>query len=253
MPARLYAVPASHPCAVVERALELKGIAYDRIDVAPVLHKPIGRMLYGATTVPGLKLEDGRKLAGSRTILRELERMVPDPPLLPKGDDDLSHRVEEAEEWGDEVLQPLVRRVLWCALSRDASDFASYSAGAKLRPPTPAFMTKLSAPAITRAERRIHGATDAVVRTDLRSLPALLDRVEDWIDRGVLGSGTLNAADLQVASGLRLLSTVEDVGPLLDRPAGEFAKRVFPAYPGRTPKGALPSDWFPSATPAAAA
>ena len=30
MPAKLYAVPASHPCAAVEVALRRKGVAYER-------------------------------------------------------------------------------------------------------------------------------------------------------------------------------------------------------------------------------
>jgi hypothetical protein len=33
---KLYVVPASHPCAAVERALQLKGLAYDRADPADI-------------------------------------------------------------------------------------------------------------------------------------------------------------------------------------------------------------------------
>ena len=34
----LYVVPASHPCAAVELALERKGLAYRRVDLLPVVH-----------------------------------------------------------------------------------------------------------------------------------------------------------------------------------------------------------------------
>ena len=36
MTAKLYVVPGSHPCAAVEAALELKGIAFDRVELLPV-------------------------------------------------------------------------------------------------------------------------------------------------------------------------------------------------------------------------
>jgi len=35
MTAVLYAVPASHPCAAVERALQLKQVAYRRVEMIP--------------------------------------------------------------------------------------------------------------------------------------------------------------------------------------------------------------------------
>src|SRR3954447_1752064 len=70
--ATLYAVPASHPCAAVERALELKGIAYRRVDLPPVAHKGIQQALFGGGTVPGLAL-DGRRILGSRPIIRALD------------------------------------------------------------------------------------------------------------------------------------------------------------------------------------
>src|SRR3954470_22248918 len=74
--ATLYAVPASHPCAAVERALQLKGLPYRRVDVPPVAHKGVQRLLFGGGTVPGLVL-DGRRILGSRAIVRALETKVP--------------------------------------------------------------------------------------------------------------------------------------------------------------------------------
>ena len=68
--------------------------------------------------MPGLVL-DGERILGSRRIVRALEAKVPDPPLLP-ADAKQRKSVELAEEWGDEVLQPLVRRAIWAALRRSA-------------------------------------------------------------------------------------------------------------------------------------
>ena len=111
MAATLYAVPASHPCAAVEKALQLKGIEYRRVDIPPVAHKAVQKVLFGRGTVPGLRL-DGRKLIGSREIMRALDDAVPEPPLLP-ADEKERKAVGLAEQWGDEVLQPLARRIIW--------------------------------------------------------------------------------------------------------------------------------------------
>src|SRR3954447_26294337 len=80
--ATLYAVPASHPCAAVERALQLKGLEYRRVDLPPVAHKAIQQALFGGAPVPVFSL-DGRRILGSRAILRALEERAPEPPLLP--------------------------------------------------------------------------------------------------------------------------------------------------------------------------
>ena len=75
-------------------------------------------------------------MLGSRAIVRALEERAPEPPLLP-ADEKERKSVELAEGWGDEVLQPLVRRVIWCALRRSPDSVASYSEGSKLPIPAP--------------------------------------------------------------------------------------------------------------------
>src|SRR3954447_22719414 len=172
MPAKLYVVPASHPCATVMAALELKGVPYERVDLAPPLHKAVQKARFGGrATVPGIVFEDGRRVAGSRAIVRELERMRPQPPLFPPATDERRRRVEEAEEWGDQVLQPLVRRVLWWALSADTGAPLSYLDGARLVPPAPRPLARLSGGAVAFAERRINAASEPAVRADLVHLP----------------------------------------------------------------------------------
>jgi glutathione S-transferase len=240
--ATLYAVPASHPCACVERALQLKAIEYRRIDLPPVAHKPVQKALFGGSTVPGLVL-DGRKVLGSRWIVRALEDKVPDPPLLP-ADEKERKSVELAEGWGDEVLQPLVRRAIWAALRRAPAAAASYSEGSKL--PIPAPVARLSTPLIARAEQRINAASDLNVRADLAHLQRHLARVDRWIEYEVIGGERPNAADLQIGSGLRLLLTIEDyAGVAGSRPATQLAFKWFPRYPGRVPGGVLPAAWLP--------
>lgn len=238
-PTKLYAVPASHPCAMVERALQLKNMHYERVDLIPMTHVPLQKLRFGKRTVPGVVFGDGRKVSGSGAILRELDARVPEPRLVP--DDP---RVAEAERWGEEILQPLVRRVLWAGLKRRSKAMPSYAEGARL--PIPVSVAALGAGAVSRMEIALNRASDDNVRDDLASLHGHLTRVDAWIEEGVIGGEAPNAADLQIASGLRLLLTLEDLRrPLESHRAAELARRWFPDYPGHLEAGALPAEWLP--------
>lgn len=246
MAAKLYVIHGSHPCAAVERALTLKGIAYKRVEYPPPMHVPFQRLRFGARTVPSIRFDDGEKLSGSRPIMRRLEELAPDPPLFP-GDPALRARVEEAERWGEEVFQPIARRLLWPAFARAPRAMYGYQEGQR-NPSLPAPVIGALAPVITRLERRLNHATDEATRADLQALPGHLDRIDAWIDEGVLGGEAANAADLQIATTLRVMLTLEDIQPLIEgRPAAALARRLFPDHPGRVPAGTLPAEWLPAA------
>jgi glutathione S-transferase len=251
----LYVIPGSHPSRTAIMMLDRKGIDYKRVDLMPVISKAALRALgFAGNTVPALKL-DGRKVQGTREIARELDRTHPEPPLFP-ADPAARAAVEQAESWGEEVFQPLPRRMLWNAYRRDRSPLASYSEGARLGVPI-GLAVKTAAPIVALAVR-LNEASDENVRADLAALPGMLQRIDDWIAEGVLGGEQLNAADLQIATSLRLLMTLDDIRPAIEaRPAGELAMRVAPDYPGRTP-AILPKAWLqslqaPVATPAESA
>ena len=241
MDARLYVIPGSHPSRTVIAMLDLKGIPYKRTDLMPVVSKGVLRAAgFGGITVPALKI-DGRKFQGSREIARELDRIRPEPPLLP-ADPEARAAVERAEAWGDETLQPAARRVLWNALRRDRSPLASYSQGARLGVPI-GLAVKTGQPLVALSAR-LNQATDENVRADLAALPGMLQLVDDWIAEGVLGGERPNAADLQIAASLRLLMTLRDLRePIAARPAGALAMRFVPDYPGDAPP-ILPAAWL---------
>jgi glutathione S-transferase len=200
------------------------------VDLMPVISKAVLKALrFPGVTVPALKI-DGRRIQPSIQIARELDRMRPEPPLFP-GDAERRTAVEEAERWGDDQLQGIARRILWNAIHRDRSAIGTYAEGARLGIPI-GLAVKTSAPIIA-ASVRFNQAYDDNVRADLASLPGVLERIDDWIEEGVLGGETVNAADLQVATSLRLLMTLDDVrDAIADRPAGELATRVVPEFPG---------------------
>src|SRR5689334_444481 len=131
MSTRLYVVRGSHPCVTVERALGLKGQQYAVTEWLPPMHAVAQRLLFGRRTVPGIRFADGEKVHGSRAILQRLEERFPEPALVPD-DPRQAAWVRDAERWGDEVLQPIPRRVLWGALSRRPTAIPSYQEGSKL-------------------------------------------------------------------------------------------------------------------------
>jgi glutathione S-transferase len=243
---RLYVLPASHPCAAVMVALELKEIAYDRIDFLPLSQLLLGTLLYRGTTVPALRLDDER-IVGSRQIMRRLDALVPDPALLPAPGDPAYARVLEAERWGDDIFQSVVRRLLVAALARSPSSMMSYAGDAKLPLPIPVLRPTL--PLATRLIVKQRRADDQTVSADLAALPRQLERIDAWIADGLLGGEQPNAADLQIGSSIRLLQTINDVRPLIEgppaRPSAQLT-RYFPPIAGEIPAGVLPAEWLPA-------
>ena len=241
MSARLFVIPASHPSIAVELMLAHKGIAYKRTDLLPVVSKGVLRLAgFPGVTVPALKI-DGRRLQGSRPIARELDRLRPEPPLLP-ADPARRAAVEAAERFGDEELQHPLRQLLWWCFKRDRAPLRSYSEGARIGMPIGLAM-KTAAPIVAIAAR-FNEADDEHARRALAALPALLDRVDELIAAGTLNGERLNAADFQIAPSLGLAMTLDDLRPAIEgRPAGTLARRVVPDYPGHTP-AILPPAWL---------
>jgi glutathione S-transferase len=246
--AKLYTVPGSHPCAAVEVALRLKSVDYDRVDLLPMSQLVMGPLRYGGNTVPGLRI-NGERLAGSRTIMRRLDTLAPEPPLLPPLSDAVARaHVLEAERWGDEVLQAVPRRILDAAFLRDPSCMESYAADAKL--PLPRAMLRPALPLTAKLMARRNKAEDEKAMADLTALPAQLDHIDAWIADGVLGGEQPNAADLQIGSSIRLLMTIADVRPLIEGRPALGLTRWFEPQAGEAPAGTLPAEWLPTAAAA---
>ncbi len=242
---KLYALPASHPCAAVAAALRLKQIEFERVELMPLTQLIVGPLRYGGSTVPGMRI-DGERIVGSRAIMRRLDQLVPDPPLLPPVGSPSYARVLDAERWGDELLQSVPRRVLDLSFVRQPAAMLSYAADAKLL--LPLDLMRPAAPLVARLMAIQNGAREAAVRADLAALPAQLQRIDDWIAAGLLGGELPNAADLQIGSSVRLLRTVADLRPTIDAYRAAELARHFPPTIGEVPAGTLPAAWIAPAT-----
>jgi glutathione S-transferase len=227
----LYVVHGSHPCAAVEKALELKGLDYGVVEWPPTLHAPLQRIIFGARTVPALSL-GGEHVSGSRAIMRRLEELVPEPPLYPA---EARGEVDEAERWGDEVFQPIARELVWAGFRHNPGAMVSYGKHSRLRLPPAAI--RVLAPLITRIGARLNGTDVSVARRDLERLPGYLDRIDAWIVAGTIGDTEHpNAADLQIGSTVRRLLTVADARPLIEgHLCAKLARQLFPEVDGELP------------------
>jgi glutathione S-transferase len=179
---------------------------------------------------------------GTMPIALALDALAPDAPLLP-ADADRRAAVEAAESWGDEVLQPVPRRIIWASLKKDHSTIASYLEGSRTGMPM-AVARRAALPVIPLAAH-INKATEDNVRRDLAALPGLIEHVDGLIADGTLGGAERNVADYQIATSVSLLLTMDDLRPYIEgHPAERHARGVVERQPGRLPP-ALPAGWLP--------
>ena len=239
---KLYGTPPSPPSHSARLMLEHKGLEYRVVWLLPGLWPALLRTRgFRGGTVPAMKL-DGRRLQGSRAISRALEEAKPDPPLFP-ADPKRRLAVEEAERWGDEVLQDVPRRIVrWMSIHRPESKVLI---AREVGMPLPRFAAWINTP----AARHLAGKVDAEgqIRRAIDQVPEVLDHVDELISDGVIGAEVPNAADFQIATSVRALLTIRDLGPVADgRPAADLAMRFFPEFPPDFPAGMLPAEWLPS-------
>src|SRR5579884_3566945 len=241
MNVRLFSMPGSHAATTGQLLFAYKGIDYKRTDLLPVVSWVVLKALrFPERTVPAATI-DGERVQGTRAIARELERRKPEPPLFP-GDPERRRAVEEAERFGDEELQQRVREIFLWSARKDRSGLVGYLEGGKIG--LPHGVAAMTAGPFIALDARARGATDDNVRQAIAAFPGMLQRIDDWIEEGVLGGEPPNVADLQIAPSLRLAMSLDDLRPAIEgRPAARLATKTVPNFPGRTPP-VLPPEWL---------
>jgi glutathione S-transferase len=238
----LYATQPSPPSHTARLMLERKGLEHKTVWLLPGLWPALLRTRgFRGGTVPAMKI-DGRRLQNSREISRALEEAQPEPPLFP-ADPKLRAAVEEAERWGEEVLQDVPRRIVrWItAHSHQARVLVARDVGI----PLPSVASFANIPAARHLAGKVDANDEEVVRGAIAQVPEVLDHVDELIAGGVIGGDEPNAADLQIATSVRALLTVRDLDPVTQgRPASELAMRLIPSFGNDFPTGMLPAEWL---------
>ena len=222
MTATLYGIPGSHAVRTGELMLEAKGLPFKRVNLPPGPHRAIVRLLgFPGDRVPAVRFDDGRRAQGTRELPRALDELQPEPRLVP--DDP---RALEAERWADDVLQQWARRMVAWVGARNPDALAERGAGGRLGP----LLTRRERPrrVVVRAVLVAFRVSKDQMRDDRERTGEILNRVDAWIDEGVLNGPALHAADYAVASSLALVEYIDALRPeLRSRPSAELVDRVF--------------------------
>jgi len=235
---KLYGTKPSPPAHSARLMLESKGLDYKPIWLLPGLHPALLRTRgFRGGTVPAIKI-DGRKVQESRAISRALDELEPEPPLFP-ADPQQRLEVEEAERWGDEVLQDVPRRIIrWMSVHRPET---RVMIAEEIGVPFPRFAAWINAPTARRMANKVD--SDAQIQNAIAQVPEVLDHVDELIAEGVIGGEKPNAADLQIATSVRALLTVRDLDAVTrGRPSADLAMRLVPEFGNDFPAGLLPAE-----------
>ncbi len=236
----LYGTKPSPPSHSVRLMLESKGLDHRTVWLLPGLHPALLRTRgFRGGTVPSIKIE-GRKLQQSRAISRALEELGPEPSLF-SADPEKRLEVEEAERWGDEVLQDVPRRIVrWLSVHRPET---RVMIAREIGVPLPRFAAWINGPTARYMANKVD--SDAEIRNAVAQVPLVLDHVDELIADGVIGGEQANAADFQIATSVRALITVQDLKPAFaGRPAADCATRLVPDFGNDFPAGLLPAEFL---------
>jgi glutathione S-transferase len=225
--AKLYVIPGSHAARTGILLMDHKGLDYELKELVAGTQRQMRLRGFPGGTVPALVWEDGRHVQTNIEIARFLDEVRPDPPLFP-ADPERRAAVEEVERWADDVLQMDTRRLVLAG----ALDWPGTLIGHGDHGRNGPLLWK------RRRARRI-GINLPIAffkvnreseRRLLERLPAHLDRIDAWIEQGVLNGDELTAADYAVAAQLALLTYRSDLAPEIERrPVGRLVDRVLPA------------------------
>jgi glutathione S-transferase len=225
---KLYVILGSHACRAAILMLDHKGVPYETATIPAGLHPVAVRLLgFPGQTVPALRY-DGSRVQTNAAIAQFLDELVPERPLLP-ADPDARRKVEAAEAWGEDELQMACRRLTFAAVLRGPDGLVARGGDGRLGPIL--YRNDRVRYLFSRMAGRVRfDVNPETERELLAELPAMLDRVDGWIEAGVLGGAEPNAADFVIASDLALLTYRADLRTEVEgRPSGALVDRLLPA------------------------
>ncbi|MGK2956290.1 MAG: glutathione S-transferase N-terminal domain-containing protein [Solirubrobacterales bacterium] len=237
-PITMHVVPFSHPCMTARAGLEHKGLEFEEVMLLPGNQDGVLEGIYGEgkTTVPGIQVGE-EPIHTSIAILRYIDTEIPENPLYPEP---IAAEIKEAEEWGDAVFQDLGRRLPFGALHFRPGSMGTFAG-----------VGELDAAGTDYAMKNLRGIwkymrlTASQLIEDIAGMPANIEKIEGYAERGIIGGDEPTAADFQIASTARVLMNVGDVKPMFDGSAAErIAMSYFPDYDGEIPAGAFPPSWI---------
>jgi glutathione S-transferase len=255
---KLYVIKGSHPCRSAMLMLDYKGIPFELVTLPSGMHS-VGLALAGFAgsgnaerkidgskhpmvalndrlgTVPALRYGEQRVMT-NHDIARFIEAREPLPALFPE-EPERRERVEEAEAWGDDVLQMTARRLILTA--GGAGKLTNGGSDGYLGP------LLFSNPQVRRVAAKGFAhvfasgpGREAQLMDEAREL---LDGVDARIADGAIDGEELSVADFVIAPSVALLAYHRELADdIAARPAGRMLEHVFAVRPPQ-PAAAQPT------------
>jgi glutathione S-transferase len=190
-PPVLWHFRVSHYNEKVRWGLDFKRWPHVRRTQIPGFHLPVARWISGQNLLPILRLQ-GRIVVGSNHILAELERLRPDPLLIPESSA-MKQRALALQAHFDEQVAPDLRRLFWStyinapgACARMATDGAD--------------------PTVTLLWRALFPVTRPLIRRNMQIVHPSVDETHarmcrhfDFLARAIGSSGYLVGDDFTIA------------------------------------------------------
>ena len=206
--------------------LDHKGIEYDLREMPTGSQRTLRLRGFPGGTVPALAM-DGRKVQTNLAIARFLDEVQPDPPLLPS-DTERRAAVEEIERWVDGELQMDARRIVLAGSFDWPGTLVDHGDDGRMGPIL--WKHRWSRRLGFRLPMMIFKVDRDAERRLLERIPGHLDRIDAWIEQGLLNGEELTAADYAVAANVALLTYRSDLRPEVERrPVCALVDRVLPA------------------------
>jgi glutathione S-transferase len=190
---RLFQIPFSHNCIKVRKALDLKGLRYETVNIEPIVRWRL-RRASGQGLVPAL-VDGDRAVADSTAILLYLEEQYPEPPLLPQ---EREARAEclILEQWADETFMALTRRLAYSNVTSSPG-----ALGELFFPKAPRPVRRVSSTVGTwMLHRRLRMSKERNTRDERQAPRAAELAVARLGGRDHLVGGQLTVADITLAS-----------------------------------------------------
>lgn len=187
-------------------SLDWKGVPHRRRSLLPGPHARTITKLTGQSMVPVVRFGD-QMVAGSASIIDELERRYPDPPLYP-ADLEERARARQLQSWFDDEVGPMVRRGIFAVLLGEPGYLCTLFAGHCVLPKRLAYRASL--PLVSGLIRTSMGITDAA---SIDQALAVTEKAFDFVAKEAGPDGHLVGDSFSVAdlAGAALLAPAVDV------------------------------------------
>ncbi len=221
-PPVLWQLRISHYNEKARWALDYKQIPHRRVSVTPGVHSLHSWHLGGKGTTP-LLVEDDKTIGDSSEIIAEAERISPEPPLYPSGDEERKLALDLSADF-DQNLGPGIRCAYFHALLPDKALAVAHLTNGLGRTPRIGF--KLGYPLLKRAIGHSLEVNDANAEAGRAETVAALDTIEARLGgRDYLVGDRFGVADLTAAALLFPLTRPEQFPyPQPDRLADEWVE-----------------------------